>query len=157
MLAAMWHRALALIAIVVVGCGRSPSHPGGRAAGEYPGLAFVPADATYALASTRIDQTVPVVVDLVDAVGILADGEDARSAGAALAEGLGFDPLALDQLIDQGVDPTRGLAVWAGRELGPTLALPLADAERMAGRIEAMRGSGAMVQVGQIDGHEVST
>ncbi|MEZ4402360.1 MAG: hypothetical protein R3B06_20210 [Kofleriaceae bacterium] len=155
-------RALAVtVAFSLLACGPKgdAAHPpGARSAvvSAYPGLAYVPADATYLLASHRLDGALQVVRDLADAVGPL-DGMDATRYGAGLARVLGFDPSTAAGLADQGFDLERGFAVWARGGLGPVIAMPVADAARVMARIDRYRAGGAVVQTTSIDGHDVST
>ncbi|MBK9032519.1 MAG: hypothetical protein IPL61_14615 [Myxococcales bacterium] len=158
----MPRRALALISLcslVLVACGprSSGSSTTSVPVGEHAGLAFVPPDAIYVVATTRVDQVAILLRDVADGLGPLVS-EDAATMGAELARALGFDPMSPDGLAEQGVDLTRGLALWAHGGVGPTLALPLADPARMVARIEQYRGAGgAVVQVSRIGDQEVST
>lgn len=153
----MSRRALALVFVLVAACGPKGSRtPGAGAPAEYPALGFVAADAAYVVTATRVGDAVAVLDDLADAAGIL-DATDARAIGQDLAREFGFDPLSLDSVVAQGIDPGRGIALWGRGDLGPTLALPIADPAPIAARIDAYREGGAVVQVGRIAGREVST
>jgi len=158
MLMPMSCRALAFVSVlaVAVACGPKGSAGPARGAGGDPALGFVAADAAYVVTAPRVGDAVAVLDDLADAVGML-DAADARLIGAELARELGFDPLSLDSVVAQGIDPGRGIALWGRGDLGPTLALPIADRAPIVARIDAWRARGAVVQVGRIGAHEVST
>lgn len=146
---------VALVLLVAVACG--PKGGGdtgpGQPVGDYAALRWVPPDATYALVTRRTDETVQLVRDLLDATAIL-HGEDAASIGAEIRSELGFDPLALDDLATQGLDPTRGIGLWS-RGVGPSIALPLADPPRFAAMLDERRSHGAVVQVARAGKVEV--
>lgn len=154
-------RFLVLLAVnlaVVVGlaaCGpKGPwAGPLGPGASEFAGLRWVPPDVTYALVTRRSEDAILVLRDLADSLGLL-DGEDAASIGAQIAEELGFDPLSATAIAEQGVDLTRGLAVWS-RGFGPSIAIPLTDAPRFVAMIEERRSHGAVVQVDRVNGVEL--
>lgn len=158
MLPAMCRRALALIlGLSFAAC----SGPGARSpravdVGPHAGLVFVPPTATYVVATTRLDDALRLLRDAIDGLGPLA-GVDADRVSRELTGAFGFDPLSDAALAQQGLDPTRGLALWADGGVGPVLALPVSEPARLAARIEELRKSGAVVQVERIEGREVST
>jgi hypothetical protein len=117
---------------------------------------FVPPTATYVVATTRLDDALRLLRDAIDGLGPLA-GVDADRVSRELTGAFGFDPLSDAALAQQGLDPTRGLALWADGGVGPVLALPVSEPARLAARIEELRKSGAVVQVERIEGREVST
>lgn len=138
-----------------VACGPRHSSRGGggampAAVSAYAGLRWVPADATYAVASRKTSDVVAVARELVDAAGILGGFSLAEARAGSRAE-LGLDVFADADLAELGIDLGRGAAVWSSG-LGPSLALPLADPERFAAWITKVRGSAA-VQV--IRAHDV--
>jgi len=148
------------VAVVVGLAGCGPKHAGSSAGmpaatADYAGLRFVPADVSYALVSRRTEDAVLVMRDLADSFGLLA-GEDAAHIGSELAGELGFDPLTAAGIAEQGVDLTRGFALWS-RGIGPNLALPLADPARFVAMIEGYRSQGVVVQVQRVDGVEIYT
>ncbi len=157
MLAAMSRRVSVFLFVLAAACGpKGARGPGAGAPGEYPALGFVAADAAYVVTATRVGDAVAVLDDLADALGML-DATDAQAIGQDLAREFGFDPLSLDGVVAQGIDPGRGIALWGRGDLGPTLALPIADPAPIAARIDAYRQGGAVVQVGRVAGREVST
>jgi len=146
-----------LAVVALLGCGpkSSTTGPNGRLPAEidrYAGLRWVPADVTYAVASTRTDQLVAVAGQLVDALGMLDDVDAARLGREMSHELGGLDPLSAASLSEHGIDVARGAALFS-RGLGPIVAVPLSDPQRLIGFIEEQRSHGAVVQVERV--HDV--
>ena len=149
---------LAVNLAIVVGlaaCGPkgSGTEPSSGAASEFAGLRFIPPDATYALVTRRSEDAILVLRDLADSLGLFV-GEDAASIGADRKRELGFDPLSVAAIGEQGVDLTRGLALWS-RGVGPSIAIPLSDPARLIAMIEDHRSHGAVVQVERVGAVEL--
>ncbi len=150
---------LAIALVIVAACGPKPGPSGGgggdsqmpAAVSAYAGLRWVPPDVTYAVATRRSEDAVLILKNLVDAAGILAEVDAAELSRESTRE-LGFDLLAPEAYADLGVDLERGVAIWS-RGLGPSLAIPLVDPQRLAAELEARRGPGTVVQVSRA--HEV--
>lgn len=151
--------ALAAVALALA-CGPRAAAPSGGGAlppavADYAGLRWVPADATYVVATRRGEDALALLRGAFDGLGMLAD-VDAAELGRASRQELGFDLLSADDHAAMGVDLQRGIAVWS-QGLGPSLAVPLADPERMAGEVARRRGPGTVIQVGRLRDVDVHT
>jgi len=123
---------------------------------RYAGLRWVPADATYVIATHRTEDAVLIARELVDVLG-LAGEFDAAQVGRDSARALGgLDVLSTADLAEHGIDVTRGVAIFS-RGLSPTFAVPLADPQRFAAFIEEQRRGGAVVQVARAHDLDVHT
>ncbi len=153
---------LFLAVVLSVACGPKAGRSGGGGGGPMPaavstyaGLRWVPADATYALAARRTDQALVLLKNAIDGFGIAGEVDAAELSRESTRE-LGFDVLSPDAYAEFGVDLDRGLAIWS-RGLGPSVAVPLADPQRLAAEIERRRGPGTVVQVSRAHDVEVFT
>ncbi len=126
------------------------------AVSAYAGLRWVPADATYVVASRRVEDVVLVARELIDAIGILSDNDVAQMSADSSRDLGGLDLFSTASLTDHGIDVGRGAVVFASG-LSPTIALPLSDPQRFAAYIEQRRGGGAVVQVSRAHDLDVYT
>jgi hypothetical protein len=125
------------------------------AVGVYAGLRWVPADASYAVATRRAEDAITLLHASIDAFGIPAE-VDAADLSRESTQEIGFDVLSPDAYRDMGIDLNRGVAIWS-RGLGPTIAVPLADPQRFAAELDRRRGPGTVVQVGRAHDADVFT
>jgi len=141
------HLAPACAVLVLVACGPRPaadSLPRSAPVGAYAALRWVPADATYVVAARRTEDALAVARAAIDVIGLAAD-VDADEVGRALRSELGIDLLSVAGLVEAGVDPAGGAALFS-QGLSPTLALPLADPAGATALIDRLRKNGVTVQ-----------
>lgn len=130
---------LALAAVVVGGCSRCGTSPAA------PTERFIPADAGTALVVPSIEGLVRQSSDLLASARSFPFGGALLDARSALAGRLGFDPLDVAAITKAGLDPRRGLAIFAGRTgaRGPdqpdvVVSLPVSDRDKLETTLAVM-------------------
>jgi hypothetical protein len=137
-------RAAAALAMLAIACGGGRGADEPAAARTYPGLARVPADATWVVAARTGGELAEVGRELLEPVAI-ANLTTVDLASDALRGALGVSPLAADELEAAGVG-RGGAAIYGDPDGGITLLFAIDDRARFA-TARAARGA-AWVEVG---------
>jgi hypothetical protein len=150
---------LAMLAVLVIGCGGHASSPAAPspepppAAVGFPAARWVPAAPTYVFASPTVTDAQRSLRDAIDVLGIAA-GTDLRDVTSALEGLLGVDPLHPDPLAAIGVDPHGSWAMFS-EALSPTFVVHLTAPDQMAAFLARQRARGLVAQSTTVEAIEV--
>jgi hypothetical protein len=137
---------IAIIAILVVGCGghaNGPASPPAQIA-ELPAMRWVPASPTFVVASHSVEHAQRSLRALLDVLGTLGGVEPGELA-SGLFDLIGVDPLHPDPLAAIGIDPQGSWAAFS-EDLSPTVVIHLAAPELMAAFLDHQRERGLATQ-----------
>lgn len=130
------------------------SHPAPPAtATAFPATRWVPANATYVLASPTVKQAQHGMRDVIDALGILT-GVDVGEASRGLQQMLAVDPLSPDPVAGMGIDLEGGIAMFSDA-LSPTVVVHLAAPDQTQAFFDRLRERGLVTQSVVADGAEI--
>ena len=120
-----------------VGSGQASSQQVSLANTRFPALRFAPKEPTYAVASARTADMVTGVRELLNAIGLLADG-DVAVIDRELTRKYGVNPLSVDSLTSIGIDAGKSAVVFSA-DIWPTAVVPVADEERLSAFLDKVR------------------
>ena len=152
---------LAILAVLVIGCGGHASSPAASSSGSgsgagvpgFPATRWVPARPTYVFASATVSDAQRSLRDAIDVLGI-ATGIDLRDATRVLEGVLGVDPLHPDPLAAIGVDPHGSWALFS-EALSPTIVVHLTAPGQLTAFLDRQRKRGLVTQSTIVDTTEV--
>ena len=147
---------IALLAVIAIGCGggHGAAHTAPPAAAkDFPATRWVPATATYVLASPTVKEAQRSMRDVIDSLGILVD-VDVGEASRAFQQLLAVDALSPDPVAGMGIDLEGGIAMFS-EALSPTVVVHLAAPDQTQAFFDRLRERGLVTQSVIVDGTEI--